>query len=107
MTSTVLNFLTTTLLTLLTSALLVFVYRLAVRPILVRHNIIPLQQLPETLRRAMAGEGRRVRLSSGEFDEDARVRDLEEAYRDDDDEDEAEAATATAAEGVLSDGGRV
>ncbi|TGZ80995.1 hypothetical protein EX30DRAFT_395832 [Ascodesmis nigricans] len=49
MASTVVNFITTTLLTIITAAFLVFVYRTAVRPILVRHNVFPLRHLPATI----------------------------------------------------------
>lgn len=43
-----------------------------------------------------------MRLGSGEFDVDARVRNLEETYRDDDDDDDEEAVTA--GEGILTEG---
>jgi len=89
----------TILLTILASTALVLTYRLWVRPVLVRHNIFPLQHLPSTISQHLSNRRRRghVRLPSEDFDEDPREwsdterlgRDLEEGfgvYRDDDDE---------------------
>jgi hypothetical protein len=69
--------------------MLVIAYRYAVRPILVRHNIIPLQHLPSTISQHLQNRRRRghVRLPSEEFDEDPREweegrlgRDLEDGF---------------------------
>ncbi|KAL7271001.1 hypothetical protein RUND412_006269 [Rhizina undulata] len=100
------NVLTTILLTLTCSLILIITYRYALRPILLKHNIIPLQNLPNPFSR-----NRHVRLpvdddwddSDGE-DPDFLPqhssqlgrgrRDLEGGFRDDsDDEDEPESSS--------------
>ncbi|KAA8896003.1 hypothetical protein FN846DRAFT_755647, partial [Sphaerosporella brunnea] len=101
MLSTVANFFVTSILTLLAGITLVFTYYRWARPVLLRHNIIPLQHLPATLSQRFSNRRRRrghVRLPSEDFDEDpdewsdgdGRLsRDLEEGfamYRDDDEE---------------------
>lgn len=77
------------------------------RPVLVRHNIFPLQHLPSAISQHLSNRRRRghVRLPSDDFDEDPREwsdsarlgRDLEEGfgvYRDDDGEHAEELAVA-------------
>jgi hypothetical protein len=73
---------------------LVVTYRYAVRPILIRHHIIPLQHLPSTISQHFENRRRRghIRLPSEDFDEDPRE------YRD-----EEEGAVAAAA--AETDGG--
>ncbi|KAF8532937.1 hypothetical protein BDD12DRAFT_691151, partial [Trichophaea hybrida] len=100
MVSTIANFVTTTLLTIFASTILVITYRYALRPVLVRHNIIPLQHLPSTISQHLANRRRgHVRLPSEDFDEDPAEwnerlsRDLEDGfavYRDSDEEGEEE-----------------
>ncbi|KAG0127945.1 hypothetical protein HOY82DRAFT_612767 [Tuber indicum] len=86
MMGTVANFITTILLTLTCSAILFITYRHALRPLLVKRNIIPLRNLPRTLSDTFSAQGR-VRLGDGE-NRETRNRDLEEGFRDDSDDDD-------------------
>ena len=82
----------TTLLTLTAAVLLVFVYVLAVRPILARHNIIPLQHLPATMAAHFANRRGTIRLSEdGAFDDDAQERGEFAGFRDEEEEGEGDA----------------
>lgn len=66
------------------------VYIIALRPLLVKHHILPLSQLPATLARHFQNRGA-IRLSDNEFDEDATERsDIFEGFRDDDEDEDAE-----------------
>ncbi|RPB00176.1 hypothetical protein L873DRAFT_1681490 [Choiromyces venosus 120613-1] len=88
MPGTVGNFITTILLTLTCSTILFITYRHALRPILVKHNLIPLKNLPRALSDTFSSQGR-VRLEDDD-NREVHSRDLEEGFRDDSD-DEAEA----------------
>ncbi|CCX06574.1 hypothetical protein FPQ18DRAFT_336380 [Pyronema domesticum] len=104
MPSTVVNFITTTLLTVFASVTLLVTYRYAVRPILVRNNmLIPLQHIPSTIAQHLQNRrGRRghIRLPSEDYDDDPEeyadgqlTRDLEDGfgvYRDSDDEEDGD-----------------
>ncbi|CUS08736.1 unnamed protein product [Tuber aestivum] len=87
MTGTIGNFITTILLTLACSAILFITYRHAIRPILVRRNIIPLRNLPRALSDTFLSQGR-VRLGDDD-NQEVRSRALEEGFRDDSDDEEA------------------
>ncbi|PUU72936.1 hypothetical protein B9Z19DRAFT_1007108 [Tuber borchii] len=86
MMGTVRNFITTILLTLTCSAILFITYRHALRPILVKRNIIPLRNLPRALSDTFSLQGR-VRLGDDD-NRETRSRDLEEGFRDDSDDEE-------------------
>lgn len=104
----------TIFLTILASASLVITYRYAVRPVLLRHNIIPLQHLPSTISQHISNRRRgHVRLPSEDFDEDPQEwnpaegrlnRDLEAGfgvYQDGNEEGEDESEDESEEEGVL------
>ncbi|KAL0632538.1 hypothetical protein Q9L58_008595 [Maublancomyces gigas] len=73
----------TTLLTLTCSIVLFVTYRIALRPILVKHNLVPLQSLQRTISDHFSGDGQ-VRLPDD--DDDRERRHLEEGFRDDSDD---------------------
>ncbi|PWW80488.1 hypothetical protein C7212DRAFT_311856 [Tuber magnatum] len=87
MSGTVGNFITTILLTLTCSAILFVTYRHALRPILVRRNMVPLINLPRTLSDTFSSQGR-VRLEDDD-NREIRSRYLEEGFRDDSNDEEA------------------